>query len=185
MIPKEVVKAVEVLKRYGINAESAVLKKVQQKFNGKSITKEKPKPVIKSVEKKTDEQLIAEHIQDKGVITKRKGNGVYWNGTQFKEYDKDNLGKKEIASRTRLPVSDLTIDILFLMIGNQEWFTCKQLTELHFHKHDNELDKIVRCELYKSVDHGFIVNKIQGKNRYFYKLSDYGFQYINKKTGGR
>ena len=52
MIPKEVVKAVEVLKRYGINAESAVLKKVQQKFNGKPVTKEKPKPVIKSVEKK-------------------------------------------------------------------------------------------------------------------------------------
>ena len=188
VIPKEILDAIKTFQNNGFDTtklKKAVLRKAELELGGKPIKKEKPKSVNASDKPKTDEQLIADHIQNNGVITKRKGNGVYWNGTQFKEYEKDNLGKKEIASRTRLPVSNLNIDILFLMIGNKDWFTCRQLTELHFHKFDNELDKTVRVELYKSVDLGLIINKLQGKNRYFYKLSDYGFQFINKKTGGR
>ena len=186
MIPKEVVKAVEVLKRYGINAESAVLKKVQQKFNGKSITKEKPKPVIKSVEKKTDEQLIAEHIQTKGVTKERNSPAKKWNGVQYVDYDGDILGKKEIGSKVKLPFNDLTIDVVLIMV-DQGWLSCRQITEFNFGKEnfDNSYDKEVRIEIYKLEDRRFIDKKIEGINRHFYKLNTRGLEFINRKTGGR
>ena len=186
MIPKEVVKAVEVLKRYGINAESAVLKKVQQKFNGKPVTKEKPQPVIKSVEKKTDDQLIAEHIQTKGVTKERNSPAKKWNGVQYVDYDGDILGKKEIGSKVKLPFNDLTIDVVLIMV-DQGWLSCRQITEFNFGKEnfDNSYDKEVRIEIYKLEDRQFIDKRIEGINRHFYKLNTRGLEFINKKTGGR
>ena len=117
MIPKDLVNAIKVFEKHGFNIDNvkkAVLQKAQKQLDG--ISKKKPKPVIKSVEKKTDEQLIAEHIQSNGVTKERKGPAKYWDGVKWCDYNNDILGKKEIASRVKLPFTDLTVNIVLIMI---------------------------------------------------------------------
>ena len=189
MIPKDLMNAIKVFENYGFdisNTKKAVLKKAEIELNGITKKKEKPKPVIKSVEKKTDEQLIAEHIQDKGVTTERKGKAKYFDGVAWKDYDGDILGKKEIGSKVKLPFNDLTIDVVLIMV-DQGWLSCRQITEFNFGKEnfDNSYDKEVRIEIYKLEDRQFIDKKIEGINRHFYKLNNRGLEFINKKTGGR
>ena len=189
MIPKDLVNAIKVFEKHGFNianVKKAVLEKAQKQLDGISKKKEKPKPVIKSVEKKTDEQLIAEHIQSNGVTKERKGPAKYWDGVKWCDYNNDILGKKEIASRVKLPFTDLTINIVLILI-DQEWLSCRQITEFHYGKENfnNSLDKEVRIEIYKLEDRKFIDKKIEGINRHYYKLNKLGLEFINRKTGGR
>ena len=189
MIPKDLVNAIKVFEKHGFNianVKKAVLEKAQKQLDGISKKKEKPKPVIKSVEKKTDEQLIAEHIQSNGVTKERKGPAKYWDGVKWCDYNNDILGKKEIASRVKLPFTDLTVNIVLIMIG-QDWLSCRQITEAHFGKENfnNTLDKEGRIEIYKLEDRKFIDKSIEHSNRHYYKLNKLGLEFINRKTGGR
>ena len=187
MIPKDLVNAIKVFEKHGFNIDNvkkAVLQKAQKQLDG--ISKKKPKPVIKSVEKKTDEQLIAEHIQSNGVTTERKGPAKYWDGVKWCDYDNDILGKKEIGSKVQQPFNDLTYNVLILFL-DQDWLSCRQITEAHFgkEKFNNTLDKEVRIEIYKLEDRKFIDKKIEGTNRHFYKLNKLGYNHLVKKSGGR
>ena len=148
--------------------------------------KDKPKPVIKSVKKKTDEQKIAEHIALNGVTTERKGKAKYYDGVKWCDYDNDIIGKKEIGSKVKQPLNDLTYNVLIHFL-NQDWLSCRQITEAQFGKEnfDNTLDKEVRIEIYKLEDRKFIDKKIEGTNRHFYKLNKLGYNHLVKKSGGR
>ena len=185
MIPKELLDAIKTFQNNGFdttNIKKAVLRKAELELGSKPIKKEKPKVV----DQKTDDQLIAEHIKDKGVTTKRKGKAKYFDGVAFKDYDSDILGKKEIGSKVKLPFNDLTIDVVLIMI-ERGWLSCRQITEFNFGKEnfDNSYDKEVRIEIYKLEDRQFIDKRIEGINRHFYKLNTRGLEFINKKTGGR
>ena len=189
MIPKDLMNAIKVFENYGFdisNTKKAVLKKAEIELNGLSKKKDKPKPVIKSVKKKTDEQKIAEHIALNGVTTERKGPAKYWNGVKWCDYDNDILGKKEIGSKVKHPLNDLTYNVLIHFL-NQDWLSCRQITEAQFGKEnfDNTLDKEVRIEIYKLEDRKFIDKKIEGTNRHFYKLNKLGYNHLVKKSGGR
>jgi hypothetical protein len=191
MIPKEILDAIKTFQNNGFNTQNlkkAVLKKVELELDGKPIKKEKSEPVAESVKKvKTDDELIAEHIQNNGVTKERKGKAKYWDGVKFCNFNEDIAGKKEIGSKVKLPITDLTFDILYLMIGGVQdsWFSCRQLTEMQFGSFDNQLDKTVRIELYKSEGYNFIDKKIEGINRHFYRINKLGLDFINKQTGGR
>ena len=185
MIPKEILDAIKTFQNNGFdttNIKKAVFRKAELELGSKPIKKEKPKVV----EQKTDDQLIAEHIKDKGVTTERKGKAKYFDGVAWKDYDGDILGKKEIGSKVKLPFNDLTIDVVLIMV-DQGWLSCRQITEFNFgkEKFNNSYDKEVRIEIYKLEDRQFIDKRIEGINRHFYKLNTRGLEFINKKTGGR
>ena len=189
MIPKDLMNAIKVFENYGFdisNTKKAVLKKAEIELNGLSKKKDKPKPVIKSVKKKTDEQKIAEHIALNGVTTERKGKAKYYDGVKWCDYDNDIIGKKEIGSKVKQPLNDLTYNVLIHFL-NQDWLSCRQITEAQFGKEnfDNTLDKEVRIEIYKLEDRKFIDKSIEHSNRHYYKLNKLGLEFINRKTGGR